>query len=122
MLQIVHNMVYIRWLEDLRTLLLAEHLPLEEQIASGYSPVLTRTDIQYKWPVRFGDAPTGLMWMSHLGATKWQVQAEIVVGEKTAAAATQWGYFADLRSLRPTRIPQQLRDRYQQAFNDPRNN
>lgn len=111
---IVHNAVYIRWLEDLRTQLLADYLPIEEIIAGGVSPILTRTEIDYKWPVRLGDAVNGRMWVSDLSKTRWTVQAELTVGEKICAAAMQLGYFANLKTLRPARIPEKL----QQAWNN----
>ena len=110
---IVHNMVYIRWLEDLRTaLLVASHYPIEAMLADGFTPILTQTEIAYQRPVRFGDTVTGRMWLSHLGRTKWTVQAEIVTREHTAVTATQHGYFADLKTLRPIRVPEQLRALY----------
>ena len=107
---IVHNMVYIRWLEDLRTELLAANgYSIEQMLADGFTPILTKTEIAYQWPVRFGDEVTGRMWLSHLGRTKWTVQAEMVTGEHTAVTSTQHGYFADMKTLRPIRVPPQFR-------------
>ena len=40
---VVSNIVYIRWLEDLRLKMLEVHLPLEQQITSGYGPLLAST-------------------------------------------------------------------------------
>lgn len=106
---IVHNMVYIRWLEDLRFQMLAEHYPMEQLLADGVTPILARTEIDYRRPVRFGDVVNGRMWINDLGNTRWTVQAEIVVGDKVCATASQTGYFADLRTLRPARIPANFR-------------
>ena len=53
---IVSNIVYVRWLEDLRLRLLAVHHPLEDQLEAGYAPILARTEIAYKHPVRLGEA------------------------------------------------------------------
>lgn len=106
---IVHNMVYIRWLEDLRTeLLVNAGYPIEQMLADGFTPILTKTEIAYQWPVRFGDSVTGQMWLSHLGRTKWTVQAELITGEHTAVTAAQHGYFADLKTLRPIRVPEKF--------------
>ncbi|MCP4359069.1 MAG: acyl-CoA thioesterase [Chloroflexi bacterium] len=106
---IVHNAVYIRWLEDLRQLLVADHYSMEQVLADGRSPILTKTEIEYKWPTRFGDAVVGQMWLSRLHRTKWVVQAEIKANGQVTAVATQTGYFADLQTLRPVRIPDALR-------------
>lgn len=112
---IVHNMVYIRWLEDLRLLLLTRHYPLEEVLAAGQSPILTRTEIDYRLPIRFGDAVLGCMWLSDLTRVRWTVSAEIHAGDKVAAVSVQQGYFADLQTLRPVRIPEVLRARWRAA-------
>jgi len=110
--RIVHNAVYIRWLEDLRQQVMAEHYPMAQALADGRTPILTRTDIQYKWPTRFGDEVVGRMWISQLSRTKWEVQAEIVANGQAAVTATQSGYFADLETLRPARIPEILRQKW----------
>lgn len=106
---IVHNMVYIRWLEDLRFQFLADTMPVEELLAGGISPILVKTTVEYKWPVRMGDRPLGRMWISAVGSTRWTVRGRILLGEVVAADATQVGYFADLQTLRPIRIPEPLR-------------
>jgi acyl-CoA thioester hydrolase len=111
--QIVHNAVYIRWLEDLRTALIVGSYPIEDMLADGLSPILTKTEIEYRLPVRFGEKVTGSMWVSDLGRTRWTVEAEIRVGDQARTFARQQGYFADANTLRPIRIPTQLRDLWQ---------
>lgn len=106
---IVHNIVYLRWLEDLRSEILADVLPIEEILATGISPILTRTEIDYLWPVRIGEAVVGRMWVSGLSHTRWTLSSEVVVGDRICAAGLQSGYFADLQTLRPVRIPEKLR-------------
>jgi len=106
---IVHNIVYFRWLEDLRAEILVDVLPIEEILTTGVSPILTESAIEYRWPVRIGDAPVGRMWVAGLSRTRWTLAAEIIVGERVCAAAHQSGYFADLRTLRPVRVPEKLR-------------
>ena len=106
---IVHNIVYFRWLEDLRSEILADVLPIAEILTTGISPILTASAIEYRWPVRIGDAAVGRMWVAELSRTRWTLAAEIVVGERVCAAARQSGYFADLKTLRPVRVPERLR-------------
>jgi len=106
---IVHNIVYFRWLEDLRSEILTDVLPIDEILSTGISPILTASAIEYKWPVRIGDAVAGRMWVAELSRTRWTLAAEIVVGERVCAAARQSGYFADLKTLRPVRVPDKLR-------------
>ena len=106
---IVHNAVYIRWLEDLRTLMIAAHYPVEEMVADGITPILTRTEIDYRMPVRLGDAVIGSMWITKLERTRWTLQAEMHVGETLTTTARQFGYFAQLENGRPIRIPPRLK-------------
>jgi acyl-CoA thioester hydrolase len=110
---IVHNLVYIRWLEDLRLDLLRPHLPMEQMLGSGYSPILTHTEIDYIRPISLGDPVEGQMWVSKLGRTRWALQAEFKTGDVLAASAAQRGYFADLETLRPVRVPDVLRQLWQ---------
>ncbi len=106
---IVHNIVYLRWLEDLRSEILVDVLPIDEILATGISPILTRTEIDYRWPVRIGDAVLGRMWASDMSRTRWTLSSEIVVGDRVCAAGRQSGYFADLKTLRPVRMPAKLK-------------
>lgn len=112
---IVHNIVYLRWLEDLRSEILVDVLPIDEILATGISPILIRTEIDYRFPVRIGDAIVGRMWVAELSRTRWTLASEIILGEQVCAAARQSGYFADLRTLRPVRIPDKLREQWRAA-------
>lgn len=112
---IVHNMVYIRWLEDLRFQILADYLPMEQMLSDGITPVLVRTTIEYRRPVTMGDEVLGRMWVSELGRTRWTVRGQIWHGGDLAADATQVGYFASLETLRPIRIPPALREVWEAA-------
>lgn len=110
---ITHNIVYFRWLEDLRSEILADVLPIDQILATGISPILTESHIEYRWPVRLGDAPVGRMWVAELSKTRWILAAEICVGERVCAAARQSGYFGDLNTLRPVRVPEALRAQWE---------
>lgn len=112
---IVHNIVYLRWLEDLRSEILADVLPIDEILSTGVSPILTRTEIEYRHPVRIGDPILGRMWVAELSRTRWSLASEIVLGQVICAAGLQSGYFADLASLRPVRIPEKLRAAWRAA-------
>lgn len=64
---IVSNIVYIRWLEDLRLKMLESYFPLEQLMSKGYCPTVNSTEIKYQKALRLGDRPVGKMWMSQLG-------------------------------------------------------
>jgi acyl-CoA thioester hydrolase len=109
---VVHNLVYIRWLEDLRLELLAQHLPIETMLARGVGPILTRTEIDYRWPVRIGERPLGQMWVGRLGRVKWVVHGQIILADQLVITATQTGFFADMTALKPVPIPAELRQKW----------
>ncbi len=107
---IVHNAVYILWLEDLRLEILSKHFPLEEMLAQNQSPILEKTEVKYIRPLRLFDKPLGRMWLSRFARARWYIEAEFVLDDVPVASAAQSGYFIDLERYRPVRIPQRLRD------------
>jgi YbgC/YbaW family acyl-CoA thioester hydrolase len=54
---VVHNIVYLRFIETARTLLAIQMgMSFEEIERTGIHPVVTRTEIDYKRPATLGDA------------------------------------------------------------------
>ncbi|MBN3940218.1 thioesterase family protein [Nostoc sp. NMS9] len=111
---IVSNIVYIRWLEDLRLKFLDEHWQLNQQIELGYTPILAGTEIEYKRPIKIIDKVIGRLWLSGLGRLKWTVQAEILSNNELAAVASQKGGFVSLQNNRLIPIPEELQKKYLQ--------
>lgn len=112
---IVSNIVYVRWLEDLRLKMLEEHLPLPDQVAEGYAPILLTTHIDYHRALRMFDEPVGRMWVAGLSRLRWTVEAEILIGAERAATATQIGVFLRLDNLRAVPSPAHLREKFERA-------
>ncbi|MHC0066275.1 acyl-CoA thioesterase [Nostoc sp. UIC 10890] len=111
---IVSNIVYIRWLEDLRLKFLDEHWQINQQIEQGYTPILAGTEIEYKRPIKIMDQVIGRLWLSNLGRLKWTVQAEILSNNELAAVASQKGGFVSLQNNRLVSIPEELQNKYLQ--------
>lgn len=105
---IVSNIVYIRWLEDLRYLVLETYLPLQALLAEGLAPVLARTEIDYRRPIRHFDQVEGRMWLAEAASPRWVLAAEITVNGKQAARARQTGVFVSTATLRPAAMPARL--------------
>ena len=112
---IVSNIVYIRWLEDLRLEIFESYLPLQSLMAKGYCPVIHSTAIEYKQALKVFDRPVGKMWMSQLGRLKCTLQAEIYLDSKLITSATQTGLFVDSATMRPIAIPAELKQVYFQT-------
>ena len=57
----VNNIVYVRWLEDLRNKLFSQLLPIENLFSENLYPVVTSTIINYKKQLKLAENPEGLM-------------------------------------------------------------
>lgn len=106
---IVSNIVYLRWLEDMRLAMLEAHLPLEDQLAAGTTPVLLSTQIDYVRAIRLFERPRGCMWVADVGRARWTLEAEIMVDDRLAARARQVLALVRLADFRPLPAPALLR-------------
>jgi acyl-CoA thioester hydrolase len=114
---IVSNIVYIRWLEDLRLVMLDTHFsPLTTLLQSGVCPVLLRTQIDYRRAIMISDKPAGEMWVSNCTPVKWVLSAEISVRGRTAALAQQTGGFLDLSTKQAIPIPDAVYSKMEAAL------
>jgi acyl-CoA thioester hydrolase len=108
---VVGNIVFIRWLEDLRLTLMAAAYPIEDALKEDVAPVLLSTRIDYERPVTIGDAVIGKM-----ERVRWHVAAEFAVGERIHATAEQVGVFVRLSTKKPIPPPERLRAHYAPDF------
>jgi len=106
---IVSNIVFIRWLEDLRLGLMDEAYPLVQALADDIAPILTATRIAYRRPVTIADRLLGRMRVAGLGRVRWRLAAEFIVGGAVHADAEQEGLFMRLSTRRPIAIPEPIR-------------
>jgi acyl-CoA thioester hydrolase len=109
----VSNIVYIRWLEDLRMLVLDTYLPLTVLMERGIAPVVMRTTIDYKRPVKLFDSVRGSMWASEVGNVKGILSAEFTVNGSVVAAAEQVGLFVKMNTGRPVAFPEEFRRQFE---------
>jgi len=114
---IVHNTVFVRWLEDMRSEWCDVYLPIPQQIADGYCPIVTSVQVEYKAPVRFLDRVTGSVWV-HLTRARWQAEFEVFANGSLAARATQTGVFVNLATLKPIAVPPVLMAKYNAFLGD----
>jgi acyl-CoA thioester hydrolase len=109
---IVSNIVYIRWLEDLRLKVLAEHWPLDRALRDGYTPILLSTQIDYQRALKLFAAVRGTMWLPDLGKARFTLEAVFEREGMLVARATQTCAFVNSATLRPIRLPSGLREKY----------
>jgi acyl-CoA thioester hydrolase len=104
----VHNIVYLRWLEDLRTSLMTPHYSIERCVQEGISPIITRTAIDYKKPLKLSDEFIGRVWVSGVEGLRWHVAHELIHDAQLVATAEQSGIFINLATHRPVPIPEEF--------------
>ncbi len=109
---IVSNIVYIKWFEDLRHAFLNKYYPYKEMMKQKISPILVRTEAQYKHPLTITDSPFARSWISRLGKVKWEMMIEIFSGDTLCCTGRQTGCFFDIEKNRPTTTPKVLLDAY----------
>ncbi len=113
---IVSNIVYVRWLEDLRIEIMSHSWPMAEQLQAGIAPIVLQTTINYKQSIQMSDRPIGKMWVESLASLRWIVSAEISIAGKTSAVAQQMGIFINLQNKKPIRIPEKLQQLYEESL------
>src|SRR5262245_24072236 len=106
---IVSNIVFIRWLEDLRLALLDQAYPLIRALAEDVAPILLATRINYRRPVRIADPLVGRIRVAGFGRVRWRLAAEFRVTGELHAEVEQEGLFMRLSICRPIVIPEPIR-------------
>ncbi len=110
---IVSNIVYVRWFEDLRMAILDKYYPYTQMLALNVSPILLKTEIEYKAALTIYNRPTGRCWMNRMSKSRWEMGLEIVSGQKIHCTGTQSGCFYHLERRRATQVPERLLVQYQ---------
>lgn len=106
----VSNIVYLRWLEDLRLKMFDVYCPLQLFMENGVTPVLVSTEIHYKKSLRLFDRPRAKMWLSDLGLTTLTIDAEIYLDDALATTARHVGVFVDIAKMKPIRVPKLFKE------------
>ncbi|MBX5318606.1 acyl-CoA thioesterase [Staphylococcus caprae] len=107
---IVSNIVYVRWFEDLRTVFINQHMNYSEMLKNHISPILMKTEIEYKVPVTIHDRPIGRCWLMQASKLKWIFKFEISSGDKIHCVGSQMGGFYHLEQQKITKMPQVFQD------------
>ena len=108
---IVSNIVYVRWLEDLRSELFGEVYSLEEMERSGVVPVVAATNVNYKRSVTLLEEVRSAMWVARAGRSSLTLEAEFKVADTLAVQAAQTCVFVNMREKKATPIPAPVRER-----------
>lgn len=112
---VVHNIVYLRFIETARTLL-AEQLGMRlvDMAASLSFPVVVRTEIDYKRPARLGDHLVVHGWLESVARLRFWCAFEIRRPADDALIATSRQMLAVIQM--PAGKPQRLPADWAQRF------
>lgn len=88
-------------------------LTFQELVASGTDTVLARMTLDFKAPAHFDDILEIHARVSKIGNTSFTLEFEIYIegDDRIIGAATALYVCVDPKSLRPTRVPDDLRER-----------
>ena len=110
---IVSNIVYIKWFEDLRHYFLDKYYPYKDMMKTQISPMLVKTEVEYKAPLAITDTPTGRSWVAKMGRAKWEIAIEIVSGDTVHCRGRQTGCFYDIANKKIAPVPERLKAAYE---------
>jgi len=85
----VNNIVYIRWIEDLRAELFSQIYPLEKLLEINYYPVVISTELKYKGQIKLFDKPIRRIFLESYSHGVIMLKIEICLNDDTAFTATQ---------------------------------
>ena len=108
---IVSNIVYVRWLEDLRLEMFETVYSLEQMQRSGVVPVVAATNVAYKRSVTLLEEVSSAMWVAKVGRSSLTLEAEFMVKDTLVVQATQTCVFVNLAEGKATPIPAEVRER-----------
>ena len=111
---IVSNITYIKWFEDIRHDFLDVYYPYNEMMKTGISPMLMKTEVEYKLPLTIQDHPIGKCWVIEMGKMRWEICFEIFKNDKVCCSGIQKGCFWDLNRKRPTYVPKRMRQAFEE--------
>ena len=109
----VSNLVYLRWMEDLRLEVFEQHFPLKGFMDDGLLPILTSTKIDYKRAVTLFDKPVGIMGISEIKRACVIFDGEIRIGDKIATKASHVGTFIRQETGKPVRVPKIIMEKFE---------
>lgn len=105
---VVHNIVYLRFIETARTMLAIQMgMCFEEIERSGIHAVVTRTEIDYKRPARLGEILRIEGRVTEWSGIRFWVEFEVLRASDNAVLATcrQSLALVQMPSGKPVRLP-----------------
>ncbi len=109
---IVSNLVYVRWFEHLRSAFLDTYFPLEKMLNENSSPILAKTEIEYKYPLTIQENPIGTTWIINMKRSRWEMGFEISTADRIHCRGKQTGYYFNMETQKPAPMPDVLYNQF----------
>jgi len=109
---VVSNIVYVKWLEDARHALLDKYYPYGDMVLDGVSPAMMKNEITYKKPLTIADSLTATLWITKLSKMRWEIYTEFTFKDTLHCFSVQSGCFVNIKTGRPTTVPEKLMAAY----------
>jgi len=108
---VVSNLVYHRWMEDLRIAVMSQAFTLREAFDQGLVPTVAQTLIDYRSPLRLGDHARGRQAITAVGVTSFVFETEMRRARDGAvvAAARHTVVFVNAETGKPQPVPDAIR-------------
>lgn len=108
---IVSNLVYHRWLEDLRLEVLAQAMSVPELMDAGMVPTLAQTLIDFRAPLRLAERVRGRQAITVVGRTSFVFETEMrrVPDGLIIAVARHKVVLVDAGTGQPVPVPARIR-------------
>lgn len=90
-------------------------------IESNQSPVLVKTEIEYKKGLTIHNHVIGKSWVHQMGPLKWDMEFLIESENGIHCTGRQHGYYIDIIKKRPVKIPSPLLDAFEKELESIRN-
>lgn len=93
----VNNIVYVRWLEDLRNILFSHVYSLEKLLSNNYYVFVVATEMKYKKQIKLFDKPVGKMTLINYTHGMYTLKAEVTINNHIHFNAVQKCVLVDLK-------------------------
>lgn len=117
---VVHHANYIIWFELVRNHLfgLADfHYADVERM--GYLLMVTRVEVSYRQPARYGDVVRVSCWGERLGSRWLRIAYEVRKGDELLVTGVTEHVFVDAATRRPCRAPDSIRGAFRKLAGLP---
>ena len=94
----VNNIVYVKWLEDLRIKLFEQILPVDILLKENLYPVVISTKIVYRKQLKFADKTLGHIEIENIAHDILNLKFEFISNNKTCVVAEQKCILMDIKS------------------------